>query len=284
MKTIAIYHKNCTDGTTAAAVVLKKYPDALLFPLQHGYPPEEIAPILEAASTGDEILTVDCVMGVKEFLALGHKVTSLDHHASAYEEYLKLAKENPAFTYVFDNAKSGASLTWSYLFPQEKMPELVKLVEDRDLWNWKYGTDTKDVTNRVFMHENDPRTMLSVMERPLEEVKKEGAVITAYISALTEDMLESIGELILSAGSYSVPVFNATALKSEIGNELSKRHGGTVGIFAIKGEFVTISFRGEAGKSPSALDVAVALGGGGHREAAGAKMKLEDFMRAVAKK
>jgi uncharacterized protein len=156
MKTIAIYHKDCTDGTTAAAVVLRKFPEAKVFPLSHGFETHELEAILKEISLGDQIFTVDCVIGVPELLALGHKVTSIDHHIGIKEEMFELSRSNKDFTFIFDNDRSGASLTWITFFPDEKMPEVIKLVEDGDLWKGKYGKDTKDVANYLLKLANKP--------------------------------------------------------------------------------------------------------------------------------
>lgn len=285
MKTIAIYHKDCADGTTAAAIVLKKYPDALLFPLSHSHIPEELTPIIEQAALGDRILTVDCVIGAKEFLAAGHKVTSIDHHIGIETEYEALAKDNPSFTYVFDNNKSGASLTWSYLFPDEEMPEVVKYVEDRDIWKWRYGTKTKDVGNYVFLFANQPAEILKLFDMPTEEMERNGSFISRYTDTIVAHDIKTIEPVQVQIGSLVVPFYNVTpSLRSEIGNLLTKERGVAVGLFTIKGDEVIASFRSLDGQMPTALDLAKALGGGGHRNAAAAAMPLDAFIKAIVKK
>lgn len=280
-KTIAIYHKDCNDGTTAAAVVLRRYPDALVYPLSHGYRPEEIEEIVSKAAPGDRILTVDCVMGAKEFLAKGFTVTSIDHHIGAKEEYSALAKEDPDFTFIFDNDKSGASLAWTTLFPDEPVPELVRLVEDSDLWRWKYGEDTKALNNIVFMLANKPEEVVKLLDAPLEGFKRDGAVITRYANIMIEDSVKNSDPVTLKVGEHDVPLYNITVYKSEAGNLLATARGQTVGLFTIDGGEVKISFRSLDGHSPSALDIAKALGGGGHVKASGAGMKLEDFLKSI---
>jgi len=281
MKTIAIYHKHCTDGTTAAAVVLKKYPDALVFPMSHGYSPEEIAPILIQANPGDQIFTVDCVMGAREFLDAGYKVTSIDHHADQEVIHKQLEKENPNFTYVFNDKKSGASLSWEYFFPNEPTPELVKLVEDRDLWNWKYSPETDNLTNRLWMFDDQPEKILKIMSGPLDDIKKEGSVISGYNKALIDMTIKDIEPLMLQIGPYKVATYNVTMFRSEIGHELCEIRKETVGLFTVESHEVCFSFRGNGKFSPTAVEIAHVLGGGGHRNAAGARMKLEDFIKAI---
>lgn len=283
MKTIAIYHKDCNDGTTAAAVVLKKYPGALLFPLTHGYYPDEIEEIVKKAKPGDRIFTVDCVMGVKEFLAAGFKVTSIDHHAGIEKEYAELAKTNPSFTFVFDNSKSGASLSWSYFFPNEKMPRIVEYVEDLDLWKWRYGNETKDANNYVFMLANKPEEVAKFFDGQIETLMRDGAVISRYADIMIAESVKNNDPIDVLIGDHTVPLYNITAYKSEAGNELSKARGKAVGLFTIDGSIVKISFRSIEGQKPTALELAKILGGGGHVLASGAGMTLENFTKSIVK-
>lgn len=52
-------------------------------------------------------------------------------------------------------------------------------------------------------------------------------------------------------------------------------------MFSINGNFVKFSIRGNEGQSPTALDVAKLLGGGGHKNAAGAEIPLNDFLKMI---
>ncbi|MEK7607521.1 MAG: phosphoesterase [Patescibacteria group bacterium] len=281
MKTIAIYHKDCTDGTTAAAVVLKKFPDALLFPLSHGFKTEELEPILKKVKTGDQIYTVDCVLGVEQFLERGLAVTSIDHHVSAEEENRELADKNKNFTFIFDNKKSGASLAWDYFFPGEKKPELIELVEDRDLWIWKYGQKTKDVSNFLYMIINRPDEVLKLLDKPLDIIEKEGSVISRFTDMIIEHGVKTTDPIIVRIGIYTVPFYNITSNKSESGNILATKHGQAVGLFTIDGPEVHVSFRSLDGQNPNALELAKLLDAGGHKNASGAKMDLALFVKSI---
>ena len=263
---------------------MRKYPDALLFPMSHGYVPEEMAPIVAQAALGDQIFTVDCVMGVKEFLAAGHKVTSLDHHAGVRVEYEQIAKDNPSFKYIFDNSKSGSSISWSYFFPSEKMPEIIAYVEDYDLWNWKFGECTKDVANYLYPISNKPDDILKLFDKPLDDIKKNGHIITVYSDFMIRHSIKDTEPIDLLIAGHKVPFYNITSYKSESGNILSTERGQTIGLFTIDGPKVNISLRCLDAHTPSALDIAKVLGGGGHRNASGAGMSLEDFIQAIVKK
>ncbi len=285
MKTIAIYHKDCNDGTTAAAVVLKKYPDALVFPLSHGFDAQDLADIIikAAPKPGDRILTVDCALGAKEFLHNGFAVTTIDHHASAKDEYTALALTNPAFTFVFDNNHSGAALTWITLFPGEPMPEIIKLVEDQDLWTKKYGEDTKSVGNFVFTLMNKPEEVLKLFTASLDGIKRDGGIISKYSQFMIDDMVQGTKAIMVKVGTHIVPFYNITSYKSDCGNILANALDKAVGLFTIDGEKVKISFRCLDKHSPSASDLAITLGGGGHHNAAGAAMPLGDFLTSIVR-
>jgi oligoribonuclease NrnB/cAMP/cGMP phosphodiesterase (DHH superfamily) len=281
MKTIAIYHKDCSDGTTAAAVVLRKFPNALLFPLSHGFESIELEPIMKIAKIGDSIFTVDCALGAREFLKAGFTVTSIDHHVGGETEYKELAKQNSAFTFIFDNNKSGASLTWDYFFPDEKKPEIIKLVEDRDLWRWKYGEKTKNVGYSLHMFMNKPEEVLKFFDDSLEKLEKEGSVISGFMKTMIDHSVEKTEPIVVHIGNYNVPFYNITVNKSESGNLIATKVGKAVGLFTIDGDSVTISFRSLDGQSPSALELSKAVGAGGHKNASGAKMKLSDFIKSI---
>jgi uncharacterized protein len=281
-QTIAIYHKDCVDGTTSAAVLLKKFPGAKTFPLGHGFEEHELTPILDEAEPGDEIYTVDCGLGAKEFLAKGYKVTILDHHAGAKEEFSALAAENKHLTFIFDNDKSGASLAWAHFFPENPVPEVIKLVEDGDLWKQKYGSVTKDVTNYLFMLVNKPEEIISYFDGSLDDIKKLGSVITKYLELRIDHAVKSTEPVDVDINGHKVPFYNITGDKSAAGNLLAVERSKTVGLFSIDGQKLKISFRSLNEYAPSALDLAKALGGGGHRNASGASMSLEDFVKRIS--
>lgn len=276
-KILAIYHKNCIDGTTAAAVMLKKFSQASFFPLVNGYTAEDLDPVFSMIDNETEIYTVDCGSGARELLDKGFKVTTIDHHIGTKDYFDLIAKQNSNFTYIFDNEKSGASLTWQYFFPDEKLPELVKLVEDSDLWKWQFGDDTKYVNSYLWMFVNDPQTVLSIMEGNLDEVKMKGEVISNYSNKEILEQVE-LPSINIKICEYIVPAYNITTYTSACGNILSERNNQTAVMFTIKGDMVKFSFRSKTDQSPSALDLAKILGGSGHVNAAGAKVSFKEFI------
>jgi oligoribonuclease NrnB/cAMP/cGMP phosphodiesterase (DHH superfamily) len=275
-----IYHKNCVDGTTAAAVVLRRYPHAQLFPLSHGYTEEAIEEIFSKTPNDAHIYIVDATLGIEECVARGHTVTVIDHHVSAHTDMHARADIHESITYIFDNEKSGASLTWSYLFPHEPLPEIIRYVEDSDLWKQAFGDVTKDVNHYLSIWRNNPAQVLAFIQGDAAILKERGATISQYTDHTVAHLVET-KPIILRIGTHAVLAFNITDHESACGHILSLRHNQAVALFTIKGDTVTFSFRSITPQTPSALDLALLADGGGNRNSAGGRIALTDFISRI---
>ncbi|MFQ5662013.1 MAG: DHHA1 domain-containing protein, partial [Candidatus Paceibacteria bacterium] len=282
-KIIGIYHKDCPDGITGAAVLLRKFPDIELFSLPHPFKEEDLKDALEAAASDSEVYFVDYAIGVEKFLSDDRKVFVVDHHIGLKDKLNELAKENESLTFVFDNDKSGASLAWSYLFPDEQIPEVIKYVEDVDLWTLKYGDDTKYVSNYLSTHINTPEQMLDLIENgDIEEIKKKGKIMSDYSDVQINRFLDQAEKIELKIDGHIVPAYNIPMMyKSGLGNKLSEKEDKAVALFAINGDKVKVSFRSKDAHNPSSMELAKNLGGGGHRNAASTFISLEDFIKML---
>ncbi len=281
-KVVGIYHKSCIDGTTAAAVLCRKFPETKTYSLSHDFGLDDITPILKTITPDTKVFTLDCALGVQEILTQGSAVTTIDHHISVNERLNLLAKTNTKFTYVFDNEKSGASLTWSYFFSDSPIPEVIRLVEDSDLWRWKFGDDTKYVNNYLSTLVNKPEEILPLLIDLPKSVKEQGAIISQYAKILIDQFVSEAKPVTLFIGPYTVPAYNVTTFfKSEIGDSLSKISNSPVCLFTIIGERVRLSFRSQKGQHPSPLELATIAGGGGHENAAGASIPIAVFLNML---
>ena len=123
---LCIYHKNCLDGSGAAAVVEKFAPTAEFLPMQYSQPP----PTVE----GREVYLVDFAFPIEHMRALKAQATRLtwiDHHSSAEPTWKTLGWG------VFDLDECGTSLTWKTLFPTKPAPPIIGYIRDKDLWRWE---------------------------------------------------------------------------------------------------------------------------------------------------
>lgn len=274
---VCIYHKDCIDGTTAAAVVLRKFPEAHCFPVGHTNPGEELTTLFENIPADAHIYIVDTTHGLTEARKRGHTVTVLDHHISEYEKVKAFSDSDTETEYVFDITKCGSSLAWSYFFPNEPLPTLIAHVEDIDLWRKDMGDETDYVANYLAILRNDPQTICTLLSASIETIYERGALLTQNARMEIERFL-SFSPLSLMVGPLTVPAFNITNYQSDCGNILATRLGCAVALYTIRGDIVRFSIRSLDAHTPSALDIALILGGGGHRNASGATMPIRDFI------
>lgn len=125
LRPLCIYHRNCLDGKAAAAVVLRRAPDAELLPMQYGEP----APTVEKR----DVYIVDFALPLEAMRAIRAQsatMTWIDHHASSEPLLPRLGFGH------FDTSTCGAVLAWRTLFPDKPMPPILAYIEDKDLWRW----------------------------------------------------------------------------------------------------------------------------------------------------
>lgn len=277
---LCVYHKNCIDGTASASIILHKYPQARTFPLSHSSEKEELNSVVQEVGTDTTVFLVDCAIGVEAFLKTGAPVVVIDHHIGVRDELEKLKEDYPNLTYHFNNERSGTSLCFQVLFPEEDIPYVVLLIEDSDLWTGKYGIDTRYANNFLSLYRNDPTRMLACIVESADSLIEKGMSISHYIDKEVEGFVD-VQSNTLMVNQYDIPAFNITTHQSYAGNLLSVREASVVALYTIKGDRVTISFRSQEGQSPTSLEVAQLLGGGGHVHSSGASMPYEAFKKAL---
>ena len=211
MKSYVFYHKDCSDGFTAAWAFYKKYgaKDMVYQALAHGDP----LPTMEA---GAQIYIVDFSFdrAVIEQLAAHHPVQILDHHKTAQADLAGLSYA------VFDMQRSGAMICWEYLFPQEKVPQLVRYVQDKDLWTWQLP-ESKAIYAYISTvpYEFDAWDKLAAfLESDFAQAVQAGKLLLQSDELKIKEIV-SHARLINFAG-FTIPVVNCMVLHSEVGNRL----------------------------------------------------------------
>lgn len=270
MKDIVIlYHKDCLDGYGAAWAAHKLFgEEAEYIPVGAGMAPPELP----------EGVTVYCVdiafrpEHLEEMAERYKKVVIIDHHETAvvwFEGYDP--PEN--VTIVLDQEHSAAILSWEYFHKEKKAPELLKYIEDRDLWKWELP-DSESVLLAVDAY---PYTFgnLDRLVNDIERLKGEGQAILKYRNQMLALQLQSVHlmEFDTEEELFIVPVVNCSlrALVSEACHDLLKIHPDA--------PFVAAYRRNQQGawefslRSGGNFDVAAFAnafaGGGGHKQAAG---------------
>lgn len=135
---LVLYHgKSCPDGFAAALAAWLFYEGKAEFVgLDHG-DTKSVADLPDLVGRAVYILdfsfSADILRAIEERAA---KLVMLDHHKSAAD--LLDGFVCRCGVVHFDMKKSGARLAWEFFWPEQPVPDLVRFVEDRDIWVWQY--------------------------------------------------------------------------------------------------------------------------------------------------
>lgn len=281
---LGVYHKNCIDGTASAAVLLMKYPNANVFSLSYKYSQIEFDTLLSYIDENTIVYVLDFSFDKNDLQLLmdkSKKVVLIDHHITSKEKFDNEFLSKDKFEFIFDIHHSGSMLTYKYFFP-DKNNKIIEFIEDRDIWKWEFGKYTEYVNSYLFLFIENPKAMKQIIENVnIEEILEKGKSINEYKNKIINSILENNKEIHLSIGNYVVFSLNTNILQSEIGSILCEKYDKPVCIFNISSDNVILNFRSLEHHYPSALDLAKLVGGGGHKNAAGATVCISDFMKMI---
>lgn len=120
-------------------------------------------------------------------------------HEREHEGPKLLHGQIPGMAYV-DPTKSCARLAWDYFHPDHPAPALIRYVEDRALWRWRYP-ETKSFTARL---DTEPQTfphwsrLLTMQSAELMTYLSEGARMREMFDALAEDIVRSAKPIVVT--------------------------------------------------------------------------------------
>ena len=123
-KYVVITHKNCPDGFSAAWVIWTKYKNnAKYFAYNAGS--NQFNHYNEITDKIVIITDISFSLEItKKIEKLAKKIIIIDHHDTYYEELKELTY------FQFNNQYSAGYLTWKYVYPKKKMPEVIKIISD----------------------------------------------------------------------------------------------------------------------------------------------------------
>ena len=133
-----IFHKGCLDGFSGFIVLsttntIEK--DAIIYPdmPSSDYIPPNI--------NGKNVIIIDVAYKkrvLEKIFTYANSVTFIDHHKTIKDDTKELVKEfknKKNIIIVYNQKKSGASLTWKYFYDQ-KTPIFIRYIEDNDIGKW----------------------------------------------------------------------------------------------------------------------------------------------------
>lgn len=283
---LVIYHANCADGFSAAWCFWRKYGDGADYVagLYGGDPPDV---------TGRDVYLVDFSYKapvVNRMLQKASSVTLIDHHKTAIEElrpikeYMVMTNNEGAgdnFGWFCDLERSGATLAWDYLFPDEPRPLLLGHIEDRDLWRFKLP-GTREIQANVFSFEYTFENWNRLMSASQTEL----LTMTAAGAAIERKHHKDIAELVtvckrrMCIAGHCVPVASLPyTLTSDAGHLMAEGEPFAACYWDVADARVFSLRSTDDGMDVS--EIAKGFGGGGHAHAAGFRVP-RDHPLAVA--
>jgi hypothetical protein len=279
VRRICIYHAGCPDGFGAAWAAWQAWgEDALYVPRGHD------DGLAAGAYAGDHVLFADIAPPPGAWLELAEeaeRLVVLDHHVSARNRYradpaLAEAVEAGGHLVVFDLAHSGAVLAWNHLHAGKPLPPLLAYVEDQDLWRWRLPS-SREVNATLSSHLRSFDTWGRLAETPVETLAAEGRPILRALRMEVDRALATAHPV--QVAGLELEAVNARVQRAEIGHELAERRafGTPAGVvYRLAGARVDVSLY-SVGEFDAAR-IAEGLGGGGHRNAAGFSVTLEEWL------
>ncbi len=271
---LILYHgRHCPDGFGAALAAWLFYEgQAELRGLDHG----EITRADDLGDlTGRAVYVLDFAFGpelLAEIEARVAKLVLLDHHKSAAE---KLSGYTCRCGVVhFDMHKSGARLAWEFFHSEKLLPALIRYIEDRDIWAWKYPESPAflaalDMEPRTFERWAEIAAFTAEQEQAF--MARGGAMDEKY-QKLCADIAEAAQPLVFN-GVAGLMVNAPGMFHSQVGDLLAKQSGTFALMWNASSSGVKVGLRSRS--EFNCIPLAESMGGGGHAQACGFKMGIE---------
>lgn len=283
-KPLVIYHGNCADGFSAAWCFWRKYHHGADYVAGvYQQPPPDV--------TGRDVYLVDFSYKrdvVEAMLREARSVTLIDHHKTAIDDLQPLKEQmvvenggcishaaepnGDNFGWFCDLDRSGATLAWDYLFPDEERPLLLGHIEDRDLWRFKLP-GTREIQAVVFSHEYTFEMWDELMSADQVGLLK----MTAAGAAIERKHHKDVAELVkvcqrrMLIGGHDVPVASLPyTLVSDAAHTMAQGEPFAACYWdTAEGRIFGLRATDEG---LDVSDIAKQYGGGGHAKAAGFKV------------
>lgn len=285
-KRVVISHKDCNDGLGAAAAVLfgTESPVDVIFV---DYKLDNLDEIIERIK-GAMVLVCDFSFRKDIHIKLSQicDLQVIDHHESPIAE---LEEFNNV---IIDKRNSGAVLAYYAMHQPLGIPAPYKLIEDRDLFNHIYGDYTDAfmyylLGAGIFGLKNIMDSELS-MDELIEEIinYNDGAYLEKVQKLKEENLSKANNRSKYIINDTNVVGINIDGKVSDLLNIMSRRAGVPAFSYIFRNDntdkkysntYMEFSFRNYT-DIISVEELALYLGGGGHRQASGAVINVKSLL------
>jgi oligoribonuclease NrnB/cAMP/cGMP phosphodiesterase (DHH superfamily) len=272
---LVIYHgRSCPDGFAAALAARLFYGDrAEYLGLDHG----DVKSVDDLpAVAGRAVYILDFSFSPEILSAIEQraaKLVLLDHHKSAAEKLTGFSCR--CGVVHFDMDKSGARLAWEFFQPDQPVPELVKFIEDRDIWVWQYPESAGflaalDMEAFDFARWNE---IAQFNAEQLQQFMARGQAMDEKFAKLAADIADGAQSVVFN-GQSGLMVNAPGVFHSLVGDLLSKKSGTFALMWTVgKGGLVKVGMRSQ--RNFDCIPLAESMGGGGHAQACGFKISAD---------
>lgn len=280
-KPLVIYHgRNCPDGFAAALAAWLFYEgQAEFLGLDHG----DIKSVADLPALDERAVYIldfsfsaEILRGIEERAV---KLVLLDHHKSA-------ADQLEGFTcrcgvVHFDMHKSGARLAWEFFQREAPLPDLVRFVEDRDIWVWQYPESAGflaalDMEPFSFERWNE---IAGFDAMQLAMYVERGRAMDEKFNKLAAGIADGAQTLVFN-GVNGLMVNAPGVFHSVVGDILSKQSDTFALMWSVdKTGVIKVGLRSQ--RHFNCIPLAESMRGGGHAQACGFKMspqRLPDLL------
>jgi len=274
-KPLVIYHgRNCPDGFAAALAAWLFYQGRAEFlGLDHG-DIKSVAdlPALDGRAVYilDFSFSAEILRGIEERAV---KLVMLDHHKSAADQLAGFVCR--CGVVHFDMHKSGARLAWEFFQRELPVPDLVRFVEDRDIWVWQYPESAgflAALDMEPFSFERWHEVALFEPAQTALYVER-GRAMDEKFNKLAAGIAEGAQALTFN-GVAGLMVNAPGVFHSVVGDVLSKKSDTFALMWSVdKSGVIKVGLRSQ--RDFNCIPLAESMRGGGHAQACGFKMEAQ---------
>ncbi len=272
---LVIYHgRNCPDGFAAALAAWLFYAgQAEFLGLDHG----DVKSVADLPGLqGRAVYILDFSFSpeiMRAIDAAAGQLVLLDHHKSAANKLSGFVCQHGVVH--FDLEKSGARLAWEFFLSTQALPDLVRFIEDRDIWAWQFPESASflaalDMEPFEFVRWQE---IAAFDATQLSHYLQRGHAMDEKFTKLAQGIALAAQPLVFN-GLSGLMVNAPGVFHSQVGEILCQQNGTFALMWtADQSGAIKCGLRSEQGFN--CIPLAESMHGGGHAQACGFKMGLE---------
>ena len=210
----------------------------------------------------------------EKLLEITKNIIWIDHHKTAIEKAPKEIQKLPG---IRMDGVAGCVLTWQYFHPNQKLPRIVELLGDYDIWAFKFGEDTNRLQAGIRLWEHDPEhPNWSEWFKDYADMKQEieaGYCALKYRDNYYASIIKGWSFWAEFEGHKAI-CCNAGSVSSQLFDSVKEDYDLMIP-FVFDGKQWTVSLYTK--KDIDCSEIAKKYGGGGHKQAAGFQCKELPF-------